>query len=145
MSETKMTFEEFQILLAQFNKNKGEESVEQTEKTKTKQAKPQQSKKDVLLQKNLFGNTSKAFSLLKLRNIMTKDAAQEDHDFLETKKYFLTYFAKSLGTTFYQYEPQENGEEGLIINLNLCPILQQCHSEKCPPFYCFHSLLFLVH
>lgn len=117
MSETKMTFEEFQILLAQFNKNKGEESVEQTEKTKTKQAKPQQSKKDVLLQKNLFGNTSKAFSLLKLRNIMTKDAAQEDHDFLETKKYFLTYFAKSLGTTFYQYEPQENGEEGLIINL----------------------------
>ena len=66
-------------------------------------------------QNDFFGNTKKAFSLATLNNFAEADLVT-DHTFDKTKKYFLTYFAKSLNDVFYEFSPQEDEEEGHIIN-----------------------------
>jgi hypothetical protein len=137
MSENKMTFEEFQILqqqilyndfLKQNHQKKSEKSelidndvcdfidddvVPPVKKNKTKKPINNNS----IVQSQVFGSTRKAFSLSKLRQLMELDASNDNHNFSNTKKYFLTYFAKSLDSIFYKYEPQENEEDGLIVNM----------------------------
>ena len=66
-------------------------------------------------QNDFFGNTKKAFLLATLNNFADADSVA-DHTFDKTKKYFLTYFAKSLNDVFYEFSPQEDDEEGHIIN-----------------------------
>ena len=66
-------------------------------------------------QNDFFGNTKKAFSLAILNALADADSVT-DHTFDKTKKYFLTYFAKSLNDVFYEFSPQEDEEEGHIIN-----------------------------
>ena len=136
MSENLMTFEEFQILQKQIQYNEFMKQNHQKKSTKPANIDndvcdfidddvvPAKNNKTKIINKNnsikqsqVFGNTKKAFSLSKLRQLMETDALNNNHDFNETKKYFLTYFAKSLDSIFYKYEPQENEEDGLIVNM----------------------------
>ena len=58
-------------------------------------------------QNEIFGNTKKAFNLSTLNAFAESDLVS-DHTFDKTKKYFLTYFAKSLNDVFYEFQPQED-------------------------------------
>ena len=64
----------------------------------------------------IFGNASKVFSVEKLLKLSEQDKTSKDFNFTETKKYFLTFFAKAMGDARYFYEPQEEGD-GLIENM----------------------------
>ena len=66
-------------------------------------------------QNEIFGNTKKAFNLSTLNAFAESDLVS-DHTFDKTKKYFLTYFAKSLNDVFYEFQPQEDEEDGHIVN-----------------------------
>lgn len=86
----------------------------------------------IIKQSSVFGNTRKAFNVETLKNKIAEGVAN-DHLFIEAKKYFLTYFAKSLDDNYYQFEPQEDEEEGRIANReNLNSIWM-----KFPKFYEF--------
>ena len=67
-------------------------------------------------QDEIFGNTTKAFSVETLMKYSKQDKNSKDFKFTKTKNYFLSYFAKSFGDTRYFYEPQEEGD-GLIESL----------------------------
>jgi hypothetical protein len=67
-------------------------------------------------QEDYFGKTQKAFNVETLKNIIQEDKIMKNPTFANTKKYFLTYFAKSLDGIVYEYQPQEDDDEGLIYN-----------------------------
>ena len=48
---------------------------------------------------------------------MDNDQGAKNNNFTETKKYFLKYFAKSMGDYFYKYIPSENEDDGEIIKV----------------------------
>jgi hypothetical protein len=66
-------------------------------------------------QSSVFGNTRKAFKVETLKSKIA-EGVSKDQNFTEAKKYFLTYFAKSLEENYYEFEPQEDEEDGRIAN-----------------------------
>jgi uncharacterized coiled-coil protein SlyX len=70
---------------------------------------------DKIDQDKLFGFTERAFQIEDLVNMM-EDDAKHDHDFKNTKRYFLTYFANTTDNHFFEYEPQEDQDDGEILS-----------------------------
>jgi hypothetical protein len=67
-------------------------------------------------QEEIFGKTQKVFSIKLLKQYIKEDCIK-DTTFTQSKKYFLTYYAKSIGETRYEFTPSENDDDGLISNL----------------------------
>lgn len=68
-------------------------------------------------QSELFGTPTMAFDSETLQNILDQD--NEQNGFINTKRYFLKYFAKSsTGSMYYRYEPPEDNENGEIVILS---------------------------
>jgi hypothetical protein len=71
----------------------------------------------VICQDEFFGKTKIIFTLFTFKEKITADLKNNDYDFNETKKYFLTYFAKDLGSTRYFYDILETGD-GYVIEMD---------------------------
>jgi len=56
-----------------------------------------------------FGKEKKVFSLFTYNCLLSLCKCERDYTFERVKKYFLSYYAKSLGGSYYYYEPQEDG------------------------------------
>ncbi len=70
-------------------------------------------------QKMYFGKSEKVFTPKEMTRIMKKDAENPKDNFYNTKKYFLTYYAKSLDDVYYKYAPseEEGDNDGRIENM----------------------------
>ena len=67
-------------------------------------------------QTKFFGNTQQAYSAEKLEELIHKSIVEREHTFKEPKEYLLTYFAQSTGDLYYEYEPSEDDDDGIIKN-----------------------------
>jgi hypothetical protein len=75
-------------------------------------------------QTELFGKATKVFSAETCMNYITS------FNIVEAKKYFLTYFAKTLDNTYFFYEPQEEGEGIITMKESLSGIWKQLKSKS---------------